>query len=88
MKGKLYNELRGKVSSWTQYRILEQEEQVRYSKAEGGRPLGSCTSAFEKTMGLPCKHTIDAYLLINKSIPISDVDSQWYLIHPVPALLV
>ena len=86
MNRKLYDELRGKVSSFALYRILEQEEQVRYSKAEGGRPLGSCTGAFEKIMGLPCKHTIAAYLLVNKNIPISDIDHQWYLIYPAPAL--
>ena len=50
--------------------------------------MGSCTGAFEKVMGLPCKYTIAAYLLINKSIPIGDVDRQWHLIHPAPIVSV
>src|SRR5947209_1843136 len=79
---KLFDNTRNRISNWALYHALDQHRKVIYAQIEGAEPLGPCSGAFEKTLGIPCRHTIAARLLLNQPLAMDDFIKQWVLQHP------
>ena len=79
---KLSDNTRNRISNWALYHALDQHRKVIYAQIEGAEPLGPCSGAFEKTLGIPCRHTIAARLLLNQPLAMDDFIKQWVLQHP------
>jgi hypothetical protein len=44
-----------------------------------------CTGSFERTMGIPCGHTIRGLMELDKKVSAANFDTYWLYNRPVPA---
>ncbi|CAG8784181.1 821_t:CDS:1, partial [Gigaspora margarita] len=49
------------------------------SDATSGNSLQPCSSTFTSSMGLPCSHKIQEYLINNQNLQLTDFHKHWWL---------